>query len=249
MMFDDTQHNACEKCRDLMSGFLDDELEAAEASMIREHLSACGECADLCAELSAILEFCGEEPSEAVADAAPPNADAMWKRINNVLEAEIKAPPPSLPETRRTWGLSFFQVSAALACVAIVSSLLTFVAIRNYNAEPDTVMVTRTVQQPGIVDRVLIRFGFAESPAEKLERRLRERQAAIDYWNAKVQVRRMQWDRTTREAFDRNLRAIDESLFEYTNILQSDPEDQLSEEMLDAVLNDKMNLLRDFAAL
>lgn len=248
MMFDETQLNICEKCRDLMSGFLDNELEAAEASLVREHLSACVECADLCSELSAILQFCGEEPSETAADAAPPNADAMWKRINNVLEAEIK-PLPSPPETRRTWGLSFFQVSAALACVAVVSSLLTFVAIRSYNAEPDAVMVTRSAQPPGVIDRVLIKFGFSESPAEKLERRLRERQAAIDYWNAKVQVRRMQWDRTTREAFDRNLRAIDESLFEYTNILQSDPEDQLSEEMLDAVLNDKMNLLRDFAAL
>jgi hypothetical protein len=247
-MFDQNHKSVCEKCKDLMSGFLDNELDAAEASLVREHLSVCTECAEICGELIAILRFCGDEPPEEVADAAPPNADAMWKRINNVIEAEIK-PLPISAEPKRTWGISFFQVSAALVCVAVVSSLLTVVAIRNYNSEPESVVVSRGAAPPSFVDRVMARLGLVESPSEKLERRLRERQAAIDYWNAKVQARRLQWDRTTREAFDRNLRVIDESVFEYTNILQLDPEDHLSEEMLDSVLNDKMNLLRDFASL
>jgi hypothetical protein len=248
-MIEEFQSNNCERCRDLMSGFIDNELDTEDAGFVRDHLSVCGECADLCAELTAILHFCGEVPADNIADAVPPNADAMWKRINNVIESEIKPPAPKQPEPRRTWGLSFLQVSAALACVAIVSSLLTFVAIRNYNAEPEPVMLTKTAQPPSFVDRVLVKLGLAESPAEKLDRRIRERQAAIDYWNAKVQARRMQWDRATREAFDRNLRALDEAVFDYTMILQRDPEDHLSEEMLDSVLNDKMNLLRDFASL
>ena len=58
-----------------------------------------------------------------------------------------------------------------------------------------------------------------------------------------------QWDRVTREAFDRNLQVLDESVKDYTTILSQDPEDELSGEMLDAVMNDKMNLLRDFADL
>jgi len=36
---------------------------------------------------------------------------------------------------------------------------------------------------------------------------------------------------------------------EYTMILQENPEDDLSGEMLDSVLNDKMNLLREFSEL
>lgn len=62
-------------------------------------------------------------------------------------------------------------------------------------------------------------------------------------------TRRSQWDRVTREAFDRNLQVIEESVKDYTTILNQDPEDELSGEMLDAVMNDKMNLLRDFADL
>jgi len=78
---------------------------------------------------------------------------------------------------------------------------------------------------------------------------MRERQATIDYWNARVQVRRNQWDAQTRAAFDRNLREIDDSLNEYQKILQRDPEDELSVEMMDSVLNEKTDLLRDFSDL
>jgi len=50
-------------------------------------------------------------------------------------------------------------------------------------------------------------------------------------------------------AFDRNLLEIDQAVNEYTMILQRDPEDQLSEEMLDTALTEKMNLLRQFSEL
>jgi hypothetical protein len=52
-----------------------------------------------------------------------------------------------------------------------------------------------------------------------------------------------------RDAFDRNLHLIDESVSEYTIMLQENPEDDLTGEMLDAVLNDKMDLLREFSDL
>jgi hypothetical protein len=52
-----------------------------------------------------------------------------------------------------------------------------------------------------------------------------------------------------REAFDRNLNEIDQAVYEYTVILEKDPQDDLSGEMLDSALNEKMNLLRAFAEL
>jgi hypothetical protein len=81
------------------------------------------------------------------------------------------------------------------------------------------------------------------------DRRLQEQKAAIEYWNTRVQTRRSQWDRATRDAFDRNLQVIEESVSDYSLILQQNPEDELSGEMLDSVLNEKMNLLRDFSEL
>ena len=64
-----------------------------------------------------------------------------------------------------------------------------------------------------------------------------------------MQARRAQWDTKMRDAFDRNLNEIDASVSEYTYILQQNPDDELSGEMLDAVLDDKMNLLRSFSDL
>jgi hypothetical protein len=52
-----------------------------------------------------------------------------------------------------------------------------------------------------------------------------------------------------REAFDRNLQEIDQVVNEYTQILEENPQDDLSSEMLDSALNEKMNLLREFSDL
>jgi hypothetical protein len=50
-------------------------------------------------------------------------------------------------------------------------------------------------------------------------------------------------------SFDRILNEIDQAVGEYTLILQNDPDDKLSEEMLDSALTEKMNLLRQFSEL
>ena len=76
-----------------------------------------------------------------------------------------------------------------------------------------------------------------------------EQQAAIEYWDKRVQMRRVTWDHRMRAAFDRNLFEIDQAVNDYTQILQKDPDDQLSEEMLDSALTEKMNLLRQFSEL
>ena len=88
-----------------------------------------------------------------------------------------------------------------------------------------------------------------DTPQQARERRIKEQQAAIDYWNKRVEARRVQWDKNMREAFDRNLNEIDQTVNEYTLILQENPQDELSSEMLDSTLNDKMELLRAFSDL
>ena len=43
--------------------------------------------------------------------------------------------------------------------------------------------------------------------------------------------------------------AYDQAIQDYTTILQKNPQDDLSGEMLDSAMNEKMNLLRAFAEL
>lgn len=238
----------CDDCRELISILLDDELDDANAALVREHLSICGECAFVCADLSSILSVCADD---VVVEIAPPNSQALWCRIHNSIENELKPvvePEPEKPQGR-FWQLSFLQLSAAVLCVGLISSLLTIVAVRNYSEPAADDFTTRSKSTLTTVEKVLSRVGLIESPQQAREARLKEQQAAIDYWNERVQARRNQWNYSTREAFDRNLRVIDESVHDYRTILQQDPDDELSGEMLDAVMTDKMNLLRDFADL
>lgn len=228
---------------------MDNELASAEADRVRDHLSECGECAAVCEDLSSIL--CAFEADTPV-DVAPPNSQALWCRINNVIEGEMQAAQQTKPveEARgRFWQFSIFQLSAAVLCVAVISSLLTIVAVRNYTQPAADDFTTRSASTQTTLEKVLSRVGLIQTPHESRLARLKEQQAAIDYWNERVSSRRVQWNRTTREAFDKNLAVIDESVQDYKMILQTDPDDELSGEMLDAVMTEKMNLLRDFADL
>ncbi len=238
----------CDECNNLLSFYMDNDLDECQASDIREHLAGCPDCARVCEDLSSILDVCiTEAPSELV----PPNSKALWCRINNVIESEIKSDIPKQEEPVKGgfWRFSYLQLSAAVLCIAVISSLLTIVGIKNYLQPTAADFTTRTASTQTTFEKVLCKMGIIETPQEARERRLKEQKAAIDYWNTRVQARRAQWDRTTRDAFDRNMQVIDESVNDYTRILQQDPEDELSGEMLDAVLDDKMSLLRDFSDL
>ncbi len=238
----------CDECKNLIGAFMDNDLGESEAVRVRMHLAECSDCALICEDLSSILDVC---LTETVSEIVPPNAQALWCRINNIIENDAKSSVASHaePPKGRFWQVSFLQVTAAVLCVGLISSLLTIVAVRNYYQPPEADFTTRSTASQTTFEKVLSRVGLMETPQQARETRLKEQQAAIDYWNTRVQIRRDQWNRTTRDAFDRNLQAINESVSDYTMILQQNPDDELSGEMLDAVMTDKMNLLRDFADL
>lgn len=238
----------CTECKESLGPFLDNELDEARASFVRAHLAMCEACAKVCEDLSAILFACGAEGG---AELVPPNSQALWCRISNTIESELKPVPHRQAEEPkgRFWKLSLPQLASAVLGIAILSSLLTVIAIRNYLQPGSDDFTTRSAQTQTTFEKVLAKVGLIETPQQSRDRRLKEQQAAISYWDNRVQARRVQWDAHTREAFDRNLQVINESLDQYSYIIQQDPEDDLSVEMFDSVMNDKMNLLRDFSDL
>ncbi|MBL8124215.1 MAG: zf-HC2 domain-containing protein [Blastocatellia bacterium] len=242
----------CEFCQEHLSGFLDGELDELLASNIRTHLSLCEECAKLCEDFAAILDSCKlDELSEEI---VPPNPNALWCRISNTIESEIK------PETKaevqrprgffaRVWNLSFAQAASGVLAIALISSLLTVVGIKNYFQPTGSDFTSRSSETQTSFEKLLSRVGLADSPQAARDKRLKEQQAVIDYWNQRVQARRAMWDDNLRRGFDRNLQAIDQAVYEYKTTLEQNPEDELSGEMLDSVMNEKMNLLREFSEL
>lgn len=240
----------CEECQENISQFLDGELDEKRSLSVRAHLTLCAECAKLCEDFAAILDSCQTQP---ISEAPTPNSKALWCRINNLIESEIQ--PETEPEQpkkgwlSRNWQLSFSQVSAAVIGIAVISSLLTVVGIRNYFEPTGEDFTSRSPASQTTFEKILSKVGLTDTPQQARDRRLKEQQAAIDYWNSRVQTRRAHWDNDLRNAFDRNLREIDQVVGEYTMILQENPQDDLSGEMLDSALTDKMNLLREFSDL
>ncbi len=237
----------CVECNKLISVFVDNELDPEQAGWVRLHLASCSDCARVFEDFSAILDFCNNDNTS---DVVPPNSRALWCRINNMIETELKPQVPPVEEPPQGfWQFSFGQLASAVLCIAVVSSLLTVVAVRNYNQPAESDLADRSLMTQTLFEKFLSRIGAIETPQDGRDRRLMQHQAAIEYWNGRVQERRVQWDRVTREAFDRNLNVIDEAVHEYQMILQENPEDALSGEMLDSVLEDKTALLRDFSDL
>lgn len=239
--------------------FLDNELDQQSSGEVREHLAVCESCSKMCEDLAMILDFCQLDVNEAT---VPPNPQALWCRINNVIESEVQA--EIVKETRekikaaeveqahsgwlpRKWNFSFMQIASSVLFIAIVSSVLTVIGIKNYSSANND--LSSATSEPTILDRVLGKVGLIETPLEKRARILKERETAIDYWNKRVEARRAQWNANLRDAFDRNLNEINQAVSEYTEILQENPQDELSGEMLDSALNEKMELLREFSEL
>lgn len=238
----------CDECQENISRFLDNELDETSSMSVQTHLSLCVECAKICEDFAVILDSCNSgKPSELL----PPNSQALWCRINNIIESEAKR-ESVVPEPPKNWfGRSFTlsQVGSAVLGIAVISSLLTIVGIKNYYEPTTEDYTSRSNASQTTFEKVLSKVGLTDTPQQARMRRLQEQQAAIDYWNKRVQARREQWDNNMRDAFDRNLREFDQAVEEYTLILQQDPQDDLSGEMLDSALNEKMNLLRAFSEL
>jgi len=227
---------------------MDSDLDEVRAVAIREHLAICDACAKVCQELAAIIDLC---KSEAPNKIVPPNSQALWCRINNIIESELKPEPlPKIEETgRRLWRFSFSQLTAAVVLIALISSVLTVVAIRSYYAVGGNDYAARSVESQTFVERLMARAGIIDTPQVAREKRIAAQMATIEFWNRRVQERRIQWDARMRQAFDNNLNVINESVNDYTVILQQNPEDDITGEMLDTALEDKVQLLRDFAEL
>ncbi|MEZ5307694.1 MAG: zf-HC2 domain-containing protein [Pyrinomonadaceae bacterium] len=244
----------CENCQILISGYIDGELSPSESQSVSTHLAICLECAKLHEEFVSILGFCSEQLTE---DSPPPNSQALWCRINNIIESEIaetkaqEALEPPVREKRGFWAgsLSFSraQFVASFLAVAILSSLVTVVAYKNLTTPDDSLAGYET--EPSVFDKMLAKIGVVDSPAERAKKRLEERKSAIEYWSQRVAKRRVDWDTDTRVTFDRNMGVIEKAVRQYTMAIEKDPQDEISSEMLDSSLNEKMELLREFSEL
>lgn len=225
----------CDSCQQLLSDYLDESLPREDRLRIASHLDVCLDCKAVQDELLSILH-CGAEYRDHLVE-PPPNPQALWLRISNIIESELP-PAGELPQAKRvaersgwwnrTWRLTLPQMGAAVAAIVITASVVTTLGIRGWSSDRGPASPTATAPRAG-----------------KTGDQLLEQQIA--YWDQRVQQRKAQWNQQTRDAFDRNVQILDQAVAQYRQELQINPNDEVSAEMLHAALNEKVTLLQDFA--
>jgi hypothetical protein len=189
-------------------------------------------------DLASIVDYCQMHRGEYE---APPNAQALWLRIRNVIEAESGSRSAVQIESRQpsflgrlmghSWQLSLPQLSALTVAIVLLVSLTTVVGLRRWESGGITQASATRVEATNVNDRVW------------------QRNQVINYWNQRVEVNKVRWSPEMREVFDRNMRVIDEAVSNSLNELNRNPHDEVSEQMLNESLNDKLALLKEFSDL
>jgi|SRR5215813_7189596 len=229
----------CESYQSLLSDFIEGSLPPHDCERLEAHLASCGDCGEARNDLSAIIDFCREHHGEYE---AVPNEQAMWRRITNIIESESRAPlPANVPSAagwwfrlmNRSWQLSFPQLAGSLAAIILVVSLITVGGMRRLG------FGGAVVQGP---------FPAIGSSASMRDR-IRQQQQVIDYWNQRVELNKARWNPQMRETFDRNMTVIDAAVNDSLQHLNENPHDGVSEDILYAAMNDKVELLKEFSNL
>jgi hypothetical protein len=225
----------CETCQELIHDLVDGSISQRDEFTLNTHLKECLDCESVRQDLASIVGFCRTQRGQYE---APPNEHAMWLRIRNTIEAELPSPFTTTPERRgsffgrlvgHSWELSLPQLAASAAAIVLLVSLATVVGLRRWGG----------YGVPAALPQVEASLGD----------RFSQRRQVIDYWNQRVELNKTRWSPEMRETFERNMKVIDQTVADSLNELKRNPHDEVSEQMLNESLNDKLSLLKEFSDL
>jgi len=228
----------CETCQELIHDLVDGSITQRDEFTLNTHLRECLNCESVRQDLASIIGFCRTQRGQYE---APPNEQAMWLRIRNSIEAEFpsRATPNTEPGSSflsrwmgRSWELSLPQLAASAVAIVLLVSLATVVGLRRWGGYGTATVVAGT-----------------QVDVSNLNDRFWQRRQVIDYWNQRVELNKARWSPEMRETFERNMKVIDQTVADSMNELKRNPHDEISEQMLNESLNDKLSLLKEFSDL
>lgn len=227
----------CEKCQEMLSEFLDGMLGHSEHAAVGAHLAACGPCAAAREDFHSIIAAARDARGQLF---FPADERALWLRVREEVEAESRPVRAARAAAgagflSRLFGqrfeLSLPQLAAGAAALVVAAASLTALGVR-YTA-------TDAPARNGSVRRVVSDDTYPRAYLDSHE-------ASLRYWEQRVEARRASWNPRMRASFDRSVYVLDQSVSDSLNDLRQNPHDEMAEEMLNAALRDKIELLREF---
>jgi len=226
----------CETCQELIHDLVDGSITQSDEFTLNTHLKECLDCDSVRQDLASIVGFCRTQRGQYD---TPPNEQAMWLRIRNVIEAELPDRAVANREPQRSffsrlmgrsWELSLPQLVTSAVAIVLLVSLVTVVGLRRWGGY-------RVAPTPEQVE------------ASNVNDLIWQRRQVIDYWKQRVEINKARWSPQLREKFDRGMAAIDQAIAESEEELKRNPHDETSELMFNEAHNKQLALLEKFSDL
>ena len=223
----------CETCQELIHDLIDGSITQRDEFTLNTHLKECLDCESVRQDLASIVGFCRTQRGQYD---APPNEQAMWLRIRNVVEAELPSRAVGNPESQRSffgrllgrsWELSLPQLAASTVAIVLLVSLVTVVGLRRWGGY---------AVPPSLV----------QAEASNVDDLIWQRRQVMDYWNQRVELKKAQWSPELREKFDRSMALIDQAISDSLEELKRNPRDETSVLMFHESLNRQIALYETF---
>ena len=205
----------CETCQELIHDLIDGSITQRDEFTLNTHLKECLDCENVRQDLASIVGFCRTQRGQYE---APPNEQAMWLRIRNVIEAELPSRVAGNPEPQRsflgrlmgrTWELSLPQLAASTVAIVLLVSLVTVVGLRRWGG-----------------------YGVAPAPAQveasNVDALILQHRQVMDSLSQRVEMNKARWPPEMREKFDRSKALLDKSIADSQDDLKRNPHNETS---------------------
>jgi Putative zinc-finger len=222
----------CRAVVSLLSDYLDDQevwLSENDVRDITNHLGKCSKCWNVKQELDEIRSAARELPLHTP-------GRAVWTRISNIVEVEVPASKRptrvEAPELNRWEWIKSHRFTFNLpqmAGAALLALALLFFGVINQSNPTDRFDMT------GATTALL-------PDEDRIKAELTRRLDAIN-------SRKSNWDPKMREAFERDLKMIEDSLQHARQLLDANRADKVQQEMVLSLYQEKRQLLDDVERL
>jgi hypothetical protein len=225
----------CSDCQDLLSDYLDEDLNENSRNSVSNHLKNCRECKIVYQDLDQIIKVSRELPS-----LAPENA--LWLGIEKEIRDLTQSPPhPQASLWARFWGYRWqFSLSMPQLAGSAIALVLLFLAFGSLSAWLPQATFKAGAAQATVMARPINNI---INPEEA------ELKASIDRLSHTIEQRRSNWDPQMQQLFDRNLAIVDRSIEDSRQFAQRNPNDRIAHEMIMIAYQEKLRLLEQFSSL
>ena len=252
-----TEHMTCDQFSDLLSAYLERDVDDTTRAEMEAHAARCRECGALLADLREVQTRAGNLPE------LTPSRD-LWSGI----AARIETPVIDLssgqhPAVKRRWTQRrWVRPGVAAAALVLITAGVTHVMTRRAYAPAastasgnDSMMVARVPAETAAAPDAspknpntneAARARFAANKARSAEQTYDQE---IGRLRAIVEQRRTQLDTTTLKVIEHNLVVIDSAITQCKAALRRDPASRFLTESLNDALDTKIELLRTAAML